>query len=121
MINLVSIIEIPVTDFSRAKSFYQSILNVEIEDIEMGGTQMGIFPSDGEAVSLALAKGEDYKPTMEGVVIYLNAGDELQGMLDKIAEIGGTVIVPKTEISPEIGFFGIFIDTEGNKLGVHGF
>jgi predicted enzyme related to lactoylglutathione lyase len=27
--------------------------------------------------------------------------------------------VPKTEINPEIGYFALFIDPEGNKMGLH--
>lgn len=119
MNNLVSIVEIPVTDFSRAIRFYQTILNVTIEEVEMGGTQMGILPGDGETVSVALVKGADYRPTTEGAVVYLNTGNDLQPTLDKIEKKGGKVIVPKTQISPEMGFFALFKDTEGNKLGLH--
>ena len=119
MKNLISIVEIPTTDFSRAVAFYQAILGVSIEEMEMDGVQMGIFPSDGETVNVVLAKGSDYKPTTDGAVLYLNAGNNMQATLDKIEPNGGTVIVPKTEISPEMGFFALFIDTEGNKLGLH--
>ena len=28
-------------------------------------------------------------------------------------------MVPKTEISPEYGYMGVFIDTEGNRIGLH--
>lgn len=119
MKNLISIVEIPVTDFSRAVTFYQAILGVNIEETEMDGVQMGIFPSDGETVNVVLAKGSDYKPTRDGAVLYLNVGDDLQPTLDKIDPSGGRVIIPKTEISPEMGFFALFTDTEGNKLGLH--
>lgn len=119
MKNLISIVEIPVADFSRAVVFYQTILRVDIEEMEMDGVQMGILPSNGETVNVVLAKGTDYKPTTDGAVLYLNAGNDLQPALDKIEQNGGKVIVPKTEISPEMGFFALFIDTEGNKLGLH--
>lgn len=119
MNNVVSIIEIPVTDLGRATKFYQSILNVNIEAVEMGGTQMGIIPNDIGTVNVVLVKGSDYIPTTAGPVIYLNAGKDLQPMLEKIEKNGGTIIVPKTEISPEMGFFALFMDSEGNKLGLH--
>ncbi len=119
MKNLVSIIEIPVKDFSRAVAFYQAILGISIEEAEMPGVQMGLFPSDGETVNVVLAKGADYKPTTDGAVPYLNAGNDLQSTLDKVEPNGGKIIVPKTEISPEMGFFALFFDTEGNKLGLH--
>jgi predicted enzyme related to lactoylglutathione lyase len=119
MKNLVSIVEIPTTDLSRAIAFYQTILGVSIEKMEMDGVQMGVFPSNGETVNVVLAKGSDYKPTTDGAVLYLNVGNDLQPTLNKIEQNGGKVIVPKTEISPEMGFFALFIDTEGNKLGLH--
>jgi len=119
MKNLVSIVEIPTVNLSRAITFYQSILEVSIEHIDMQGIQMGVFPGDGEVVSVALIKGDDYKTTVDGTLVYLNAGDDLQIILDRIETNGGKVVVPKTEISPEMGFFAMFIDTEGNKLGLH--
>jgi uncharacterized protein len=119
MKNLVSIIEIPVKDLSRAVTFYQAILGINIEEAEMPGVKMGLFPGDGETVNVVLAKGTDYKPTTDGAVLYLNAGNDLQSTLDKVEPNGGKIIVPKTEISSEMGFFALFFDTEGNKLGLH--
>jgi len=87
--------------------------------LDMAGTRMGVLPSDGETVNVVLVKGDEYKPTADGAVLYLNAGNDLQPMLDKVAESGGQVIVPKTEISPEMGYFALFIDIEGNRLGLH--
>lgn len=117
--NLISIIEISVSDFSRAVKFYQTVLGVSIQEMEVDGVQMGILPNEEGTVNVVLAKGTDYKPTTDGAVLYLNAGNDLQSMLDKIEQNGGQVIVPKTQISPEMGFFALFIDSEGNKLGLH--
>lgn len=61
----------------------------------------------------------DSKPSADGTVAYLNTGDDLQVVFDKIVANGGEMVVPKTDISPEMGFFAMFIDTEGNKLGLH--
>lgn len=119
MKNLVSIVEIPTADLSRAIRFYQNILDVSIEEAAMGDTRMGVFPADGESVNVVLIHGADYKPTTEGVVLYLSAGDDLQPILDKVDQHGGQVILAKTEISPEMGYFALFIDSEGNKLGLH--
>jgi len=118
MKNLISIIEIPVTDFSRAVQFYQTILGVDIEEVHMEGTQMGILPNDGETVNVVLVKGEDSIPTTDGPVLYLNAGDSVQAMLDKVEQNGGQVLLPKTEISQEMGDFALFLDLEGTKLGL---
>jgi predicted enzyme related to lactoylglutathione lyase len=119
MENLVNFIDIPATDFSRAVSFYKAILGLEINETDMFGTKMGFFPTDGTNVSGAIVQGEDYKPSTSGVIIYLNGGSDLQVVLDKVTSNNGQVIVPKTHISPEVGYIGMFIDTEGNKMAVH--
>lgn len=119
MNNLISIIEIPTTEFNRAVAFYQKVLDVSIEEFDMDGNQMGLLSGDDKNVHVLLVKGSDYKPTKEGVVLYLNAGNDLQPMLDKVTQNGGQVIVPKTEISSEMGVFAMFTDTGGNKSGLH--
>jgi predicted enzyme related to lactoylglutathione lyase len=119
MKNPISIVEIPTSDFSRAVTFYQGILNIDIEEIEMGETKMGLFPNEGEGIFVQLINGADYKPSSDGTIVYLNGGDNLQTVADKIEANGGTIVVPKTEIGPGMGFFALFTDTEGNKLGLY--
>lgn len=119
MQNLVNFIDIPATDFGRALSFYKAILGIEINETDMFGTKMGFFPTDGTNVSGAIVQGEDYKPSTTGVLVYLNGGNDLQTILDKVEPNNGKIIVPKTHISPEVGYIAIFIDTEGNKMAVH--
>lgn len=119
MRNLISIFEIPAADFSRAVKFYQAILDISIEEVDMDGILMGVFPGDEKSVSGAVIKGNDYRPSTDGVIIYLNGGNDLQVVLDKIEANKGKIIVPKTQINPEIGFYALFMDTEGNKLGLH--
>jgi uncharacterized protein len=119
MKNLISIVEIPTIELPRAVTFYQKILNTSIEEVNMDGVLMGLFPNDGETVSVALINSSQYKTSMDGAVVYLSAGDDLQIVLDKIKANGGKIIVPKTEIGSGMGFYGMFMDTEGNKLGLH--
>jgi predicted enzyme related to lactoylglutathione lyase len=61
-----------------------------------------------------------HKPSgTDGVLIYLNGNPDVQNVLDKVEKAGGKIMVPKTEISPEYGFMGVFLDTEGNRIGLH--
>lgn len=119
MENVINWFEIPATDFGRAVLFYNAILGLEIKETEMFGTKTGFFPTDGKNVSGAIVQGDDYKPSSDGVIAYLNGGNDLQTILNKVESHHGKVIVPKTQISPEMGYFGMFIDTEGNKMAVH--
>ena len=119
MKSFISIFEIPATDLSRAVNFYQSILGINIEKMEIPEMEMGIFPYEGQMVTGVIIKGEGYKPSADGVTIYLNGGDNLQIILDKVEKNGGKVIVPKTAHADESGFFALFLDTEGNRLGLN--
>ncbi|MCL4111390.1 UNVERIFIED_CONTAM: hypothetical protein GTU68_035767 [Idotea baltica] len=120
MKNLISIVEIPTTNFSRAVSFYQEVFEIRIEEVDMVSTKLGVMPSSEETVNVVLVHGENYTPSMDGALLYFDAGEDLKKRLLSVEAAGGQVIAPKTEISPEMGFFAHFIDTEGNKIGLHG-
>lgn len=119
MKSFISLFEIPATDISRAINFYQTILDIKIEKIEMPGMDMGIFPYDGQMVTGVIVNSEEYRPSADGVTIYLNGSDNLQHILDKVDENGGKIIIPKTSHADGTGFFALFTDTEGNKLGLN--
>ena len=80
MNSYISLFEIPATDISRAINFYQAILGINIEKMEMPGMEMGILPYENQVVHAVIMKGEDSKPSAEGVTIYLNGGDNLQDL-----------------------------------------
>ena len=121
--NSLNWFEIPATDLTRAKKFYETIFACEMMDYpEMMGMKMTGFPSDpmsGKA-SGAIAQSEFHKPSQEGSIIYLNANPSVQTVVDRIEEAGGKVVMPRTQISPEIGYMAFFIDSEGNRIGLHG-
>ncbi|NSL86219.1 VOC family protein [Chitinophaga sp. Mgbs1] len=121
MNNLISIVEIPTTSFARAVRFYQSVLAVDIQEIDMQGTQMGLFPGGADTVNVALVNGTDYKPSDQGTLVYFNGGEDLQAILDKIEVNGGKVLVPKTLIDAKNGFYAMFTDSEGNRIGLHAY
>jgi len=119
MKSYISIFEIPATDISRAIDFYQLILNIKIEKMDMPEMQMGILPYEEQLITGVIIKGEGYKPSAEGVTLYLNGGDNLQFILDKVESNGGKILIPKTLHADESGYFAIFLDSEGNKIGLH--
>jgi uncharacterized protein len=119
MKSYVSIFEIPATDIARAINFYQEILGLKIERLDFPEMQMGLFPYEEQMVTGVIVKGEGYQPSAGGVTIYLNGGNNLQVILDKVEKNGGKVVVPKTPHADEVGYFAIFHDSEGNKIGLH--
>ena len=117
--NLFNWVEIAVTDFERAKSFYEKILDCTIEKLEFGGEVMGLLPYDEGGSSGAIVFGEPYKPSRDGAIIYFNGDPDLQVIQDRIEPAGGQIIQAKKQISPEHGYMALFLDTEGNRLALH--
>lgn len=118
--NMVGWFEIPVADMDRAKSFYEAVFQIEIEIHDFGGILMGWFPfSEGkEGAAGSLIKQESYVPSQEGTMVYFMS-DDVKNELDRVEAAGGKIYQPKTQISPEHGFMGVFIDPEGNRVALH--
>jgi predicted enzyme related to lactoylglutathione lyase len=118
---LINWFEIPVNDFQRAKKFYEAIFEVTITEREMGDALMGFFPySENEAhTGGAICKGAGYLVCHKGPKIYLNANPDMMEILARVYPSGGEVLVPREEITPEIGYMAVIKDTEGNHIYLH--
>ena len=117
----ISWFEIPVSDFLRAKNFYQTIFDFEMPEMDMGPLKMGILLHDRDhGVGGAICYGEGYKPAGgDGPKAYLNGGKDLNAVLNRVAGAGGSIVMPKTEIAPGMGYMAFFADSEGNAVGLH--
>lgn len=116
--NYVNWFEIPVLDLQRAVAFYNHIYNIKMETLELNDYLMGFFPADN-GIGGAIVKGPGCIPTETGTLVYLNGGNDLTEVLNRIEEAGGRIVMTKTKINDESGYFALFIDTEGNKLALH--
>ena len=119
--NAINWFEIPATDLDRATNFYQTIFECELIPMDLGDNfKMRRFPTNEETTGGAIVYNtEFYKPSTDGTLVYLNGNPDLANVLSRVEAAGGRVLMPKTEISPEYGFMGLFIDTEGNRVGLH--
>jgi predicted enzyme related to lactoylglutathione lyase len=118
MHNAINWFEIPATDFERAKKFYSTIFDFQMPTNVMSGYNMAFFQAE-KGIGGSVVQGNGYTPSDTGTLVYLNAGEDLAIILARIDGAGGNVIVPKTLITPQIGYFAIFIDTEGNRIALH--
>jgi uncharacterized protein len=119
--NMIGWFEIPVKDMERAKAFYDTMFNINIQVQDFGGVLMGWFPfEEGKSgASGSLIKHEAYQPSdSHGILIYFSSSD-VSNELSRVESAGGKVVQPKTQISPDIGFMALFIDTEGNRMALH--
>ena len=123
MNNAISWFEIPAIDLARATLFYESIFSTQLIPIDLPNIRMRMFPLDDIENGIGGAivdSGGFHKPSLtDGPLVYLNANPDLQLILNKVDAAGGSIMVPKTEISPENGYMALIIDTEGNRIGLH--
>lgn len=121
MANSINWFEIPVLNFDRAKEFYSRLYNYEMTETTMNGSRIGFLPMDRDSngVGGAIVQANDYIPSALGVRIYLNGGNDLQQILDRVIPAGGELIQHKTKINDELGYFAIFEDPEGNHIALH--
>ncbi|NML20970.1 VOC family protein [Pseudoflavitalea sp. G-6-1-2] len=111
--------ELPVSDFNRAKQFYERILNIRMNTEDTGSYRMGFFPHQNGKPAGCITCGYGCIPDNTGTLIYLNGNPDLAPILARVEEAGGRIILPKTALGADFGYFAHFEDTEGNKVGIH--
>lgn len=116
--NFVTWFEIPAYNHYRSVAFYNYIYGIEITTVELNGFAMGFFPAEN-GIGGAIVTGPGCVPSEVGPLIYLNAGDDLNKVLCRVNEAGGRVVMEKTFLSEQAGYFALFIDSEGNRLALH--
>ncbi len=116
--NVPAWFEIPTRDLDRATRFYETLLGAELirEDTQMG--KMAVFPARIPHVTGSLVQAEGYRPDAQGMVIYLNLREDLTQTLNRVEPAGGKVLMGKTELPDDMGFFAQFQDCEGNRVGL---
>jgi predicted enzyme related to lactoylglutathione lyase len=121
--NAVGWFEIPVTDMERAVRFYERVFGLILERHTMGSLDMAWFPGvqTGLGASGSLVHSpEFYKPSENGTLIYFTAhSGDVSKELSRAECAGGKVVLKKTLISDEIGYMGVMLDTEGNRIALH--
>ena len=119
MNNAVNWFEIATTDLDRAHKFYSEVFKKELTLLEMPDTKMYMFPGgpDGKGASGAIISAKENAPSSDGTIVYFHCEDcaEEAGRVDNA---GGKVVLPKMSIG-EFGFIAQFVDTEGNRIGLH--
>lgn len=115
--NPVIYFEIPVSDMERAVQFYQSVFQFDFQLETIDNYEMALFPfyDNAKGISGALAKGEVYIPTKNGIIIYFHT-DNIEQTLNLALSNGGQILYPITDNG--IGLVAEFEDTEGNRIAL---
>ncbi|MCD7916472.1 MAG: VOC family protein [Tannerellaceae bacterium] len=121
MKSLIVFFEIPATQFERAVTFYKCILEVEMTVMNGENEKMAFFPAEEGKCPGAISWTSEieFRPSDQGIFISLNC-QNIDQTFRMIEENGGKTLVPKTKIEAEKrGYFGIFLDCEGSRIGLH--
>ncbi len=120
MLNAVNWVELPSVDFERAVRFYETILEAKLRREVSNGELNALFPTEGDdPVGGSIIDRPSQKPSADsGALVYLNAAGKMSAILSRIEAAGGEVLVPRTSIGAP-GFISVFLDSEGNKVGLH--
>jgi uncharacterized protein len=117
--NPVGWFDIHVSDLNRAKKFYETVFNTQLVDLPIEWGKQSLFPfnPEGPNISGALVEKTDMTPNGNNTVVYFETEDCIAEE-NKIETAGGKIIRPKMSIG-NFGFIALFIDTEGNTIGLH--
>ena len=111
--------EIAAADLKRATRFYETVLGQPLKTETMGTSTMSLFPYQQPGVGGCIITGDGHSPSASGTVIYLNAGPKIDDALARVVKAGGKVVLAKTALPGDMGFFAHMIDCEGNRVGLH--
>ena len=115
--------EIPADDVERAKSFYGSVFDWDLNTMQMDGGEYTIvtttpvddsmMPTEPGAINGGLMERSELTPSP---VITIDV-DDIEQSLKDVEAAGGSTVTPRTAI-PGMGAFGYFKDPEGNIMGL---
>lgn len=114
--------DIYVDDMDRAQKFYESVLQTTLApmgDPNDASVQMRAFGDDfaSHGAGGALVKLEYAAPGPGGSMVYFSC-DDCEVEQGRVEAAGGSITRPKFSIG-EHGFVSLFVDSEGNMVGLH--
>jgi uncharacterized protein len=120
--NPVGWFEIYVQDMPRARAFYESVLQVNLEKLGLpdeDDLEMMSFPMEMElpGASGALVKTSGVPSGGNSTLIYFSCEDCAEEA-SRVVPSGGRIQREKMSIG-EYGFVALAFDTEGNLFGLH--
>ena len=104
-------VEVTGKDGQKLQKFYKDIFGWDLDTDNPGGYGM-YRQADGLTGGIGAAQDGG-----AGNVTFYVHSDDPQGVLDKVASNGGTVVMPLTQVAPETTI-ALFADPEGHIVGI---
>ena len=117
--NLIVWADIPCADVARAKDFYAHVTGQPAMFMPGSDDKIAVLGGPGEdggpIVSADLYEGT---PSHDGPTVYLGSQGDIDAMVERVREAGGTVLQEKQFMGDMVGWIAFFEDTEGNRIGI---
>ena len=110
--------DIPALDLDRAIRFYSAVLAAPVRKELVGDVPTGWLPTEDGGVMGCLCVVPGFKPSADGVMIYLGVNGRLRTAVAAVRAHGGRV---QSDVHPigEHGFRAEVLDSEGNCIALH--
>lgn len=113
-------IEIPASDIERAARFYGAVfdtsLDISSDEVRRTAT---ITNTEATGVGASLTETAGFEPGEQGPLVYFLAEGAIEAMLERVKAAGGQVLIPRTSMGQDAGYFATFKDSEGNVLAFY--
>jgi len=106
-------LEIPTTDVKKSGEFYNKLFGWKI-DYNWGKDYAVFSTGEGQLSGGGLDRKDEI--TSGNIIIYILI-DDINAMLEKAVRLGAKKVKERTEI-PDVGWFGLFTDLDGNTIGL---
>jgi predicted enzyme related to lactoylglutathione lyase len=108
-------VELATTDIDKAKSFYQSLFDWKLNDMDMGDGMTYTLIEVGEGTGGGMMQ-HPMPGAPSGWLSYVGV-DDIKAATDKAKSLGATIVRDVTEV-PNVGLFSIFTDPTGATLAL---
>lgn len=117
--NPVGWFEIYVQDIGRARSFYEEVLRVKLEQLPGPDLEMWAFPMDMTAAgaSGAIVRMPGFPSGGNSTLVYFSCND-CADEASRVVAAGGRIEKDKFSIG-DYGFIALVYDPDGNMIGLH--
>ena len=106
-------IELTTSDVGKAKSFYKSLFDWKLKDVDMGGGQTYTMVDVGDGTGGGMFE----MPGAPIAWIPYAAVKDVAKSTDKARSLGATILKEKSEV-PGMGWFSIFKDPTGAMIAL---
>lgn len=110
--------ELATTDTEACKKFYTELFGWATHTSEIGGSDYTIFKSGDTDIGGVMQIGADWgeNPPPPHWMAYV-AVEDVDAAVVRVAELGGTVCIPPTDI-PTVGRFSVINDPSGASFSI---